>query len=130
MAVIKREGELKSEFTKEMSRALPSFIVQLFASAGAPDRLIAGYGRMTTWEFKHATPDFESIGLQELSCMRLAQAGHCRYVLWSEKSNGTEKRTLIVHPKHIYDKSLIHEKACTGFDHRWLVDQVWKAHTE
>lgn len=126
---MKREAELKAELTREIRRSLPSFMIQLFATPGAPDRLIAGAGRMTTWEFKHGTPGFESPGIQELTCMRLAQSGHCRYVIWSENRHGTGQRTLIVHPNKVHDKSLVHESACIGFDHRWLVDQIWKAHT-
>jgi len=83
---------------------------------------------MTTWEFKHATPDFDSPGLQELTCMRLAASGHCRYVIWQESRHGSGKRTLIVHPDKVHDKSLVHEDACVGFDHRWLVEYIRKAH--
>jgi hypothetical protein len=128
----KREAELKAAFTQEMKQRLPAYVMLAFATAGAPDRSITGHGRTTHWEFKHATPDFQSDGLQELLCMRLAWMGHCRYVIWQESRNGDQQRTLIVHPRKVHERegwNLEAEAWCIGFNHRWLVEQVRKAHT-
>lgn len=128
---MKREGELKQAFTKELKRQLPHFLVQMFSTNGSPDRSITGNNRTTHWEFKHGTPDFESPGDQELMCMRLAVQGHCRYVVWQESSKGIGQRTMIVHPRNIYARTgwaLDPEDWCTGYNHRWLVDKVCKAH--
>lgn len=127
----KREGELKSAFTAELKRQCPTFIVQYFASSGSPDRSITGHGRTTHWEFKHGTPDFVSLGDQELTCMRLAVQGHCRYVVWQENRLGQAKRTMILQPRQVAERkgwTFTPEVFCVGFDHRWLVEQVWKAH--
>lgn len=129
---MKREAELKSLFTKEMKRQLPNFFMLHFASAGAPDREIVGNGFTTRWEFKHGTPGFASPGNQELFCMRLAAAGHCRYVIWQESRLGLGARTMIVHPKNVYNRgggwNFLPEASCPGFDIRWLVNQVREAH--
>ncbi len=128
----KREGELKSAFTEELKRQCPSFVVILHATAGAPDRSIHGAGQGSSWEFKHATPDFESPGIQELFCMRLDEAHHCRYVLWWE--NGSDQRTMIVRPRaifrHTHTRSVMPyaDAWVYGFNHHWLVCQVKKAH--
>jgi hypothetical protein len=127
----KREAELKSAFTAEMKMYLPGFLMLQFATAGAPDRAIVGYGRTTMWEFKHGTPGFMSQGLQELMCMRLAAAGHCRYVIWQEHANGNAQRTLIVHPKVINERkgwALVPEAWCAGYDMKWLVGYIQEEH--
>ena len=138
LLVSKRESELKSDLMKELHRQCPHFVVQLFASAGSPDRSITGEGRTTHWEFKHGTPDFESPGLQELTCSRIDLQGHCRYVIWQETR--LIQRTLIVRPRVLLARSqairegaeptwsLQSELSCVGFDHRWLVGEIRKAH--
>ena len=129
----KREGELKSAVMEELKRQLPNFLVLQIATAGAADRAIVGAGRTTFWEFKHGTPNFESLGLQQLMCMRLDAQCYCRYVIWEENKFGQCKRTIIVHPKYIStfgkaDSVSILEAWCVGFDHRWLVEQIKQAH--
>ncbi len=127
----KREAELKSLFTKEMKRQLPGFLMLSYATNGAPDRTIIGQGVQTNWEFKHATPDFRSPGDQELMCMRLAAAGHCRYVIWHEVRS--IQTTMIVHPHEIHyghNRILISETRCSGFDMKWLVEYIRKEHTK
>lgn len=129
---MKREGELKSAAMAELKLQCPRFIVLLLATAGGPDRAIAGAGKTTYWEMKHATPDFVSHGNQALCCMRLnANAGYCRYVLWQEDAHGRNKRTLIVHPREVHVRvgwQLVAEASCVGYDHRWLVRQIRRAH--
>lgn len=124
----KREAELKSALFKRL-RSLPFFVVLELSTAGAPDRAISGRGRTTMWEFKHGTPDFDSPGNQELLCMRLAQAAHCRYVVWQSDKNG--EHTHIVHPLDVHNRvgwKLKAQSSCVGFDMQWLVLQILKAH--
>jgi hypothetical protein len=127
----KREGELKSALTKEVKLQLPGFLTLLFATAGAPDRMIVGNNRVSLWEFKHGTPNFESPGLQALTCSRIAAQGvYCRYIVWQETRR--EQRTLIVHPKVILERNsyaVWPELQCEGFDMIWLVHQIRKVHT-
>ena|SRR3990167_1460329 len=126
---MKREGELKSLFGKELKRQLPGFYVLHYATNGAPDREIVGAGITTRWECKHATPDFASPGDQELMCCRLAVVAHCRYIVWWERR--TIQRTMIVHPLEVMNRlswNLNAETWCVGFDMRWLVEQVKRTH--
>jgi len=126
----KREGELKSKFNSELKR-LPGFYVLQYATNGAPDRSIVGAGRQTNWEAKHGTPDFKSLGDQELLCCRLAVAAHCRYIIWQETHGSIGPKTMIVHPLKVMNRTSWFVEAeawCIGFDMRWLVDQIAKAH--
>jgi hypothetical protein len=125
----KREAELKARFTKELLRQLPSFYVLEYATTAAPDRTVIGGGVQTNWEFKHGTPHFDSPGNQELMCMRLAQAGHCRYVIWHEWKD--TMLTMIVHPRAVHEReswTMPAESFCVGFDMAWLVKEVRKVH--
>lgn len=129
--VNKEEGRLKSLFGAELKRQAPGFVLLQLATNGAPDREVVGNGVTTRWEMKHATPDFLSPGNQELMCMRLAGAGHCRYVIWLERGN--VKQTMIVHPRDVLHRQgkawgMTTQAWCVGFDMRWLVEQVLKEH--
>lgn len=128
---MKRESQLKAAFSRRLKQQLPDFVSMLFNTAGAPDRSISGRGRTTHWEFKHGTPDFKSPGRQELLCMRLADAGYCRYVIWQESRQGYHPRTLIVHPLMVHTRStwdFTPDAWCEGYDHQWLVDYINRIH--
>jgi hypothetical protein len=122
---MKREGRLKSAFTDELKRQAPHFLSLQFSTAGAPDRCIIGNGITTFWEFKHGTPHYESQGLQELLCIRLAEQSFCRYVLWLEDAKGGNLSTNIVHPVL---NSI--EASWTGHDAAPLVRHVLRIHQE
>lgn len=124
----KREAALKSAFFKELTLQLPNFYALSHATRAAPDRAIHGAGHVSTWEFKHATPDFKVPGDQLLMCIRLAVANHCRFVIWWENGLGEGKRTMIVHPRMIHDGTMVPDTATAGFNHKWLVEQVKKQH--
>ena len=126
---MKREAELKSRFGQELRRQLPGFLILSYATNGAPDREIVGNNISSRWECKHATPDFQSPGDQELLCCRLAAAAHCRYVIWWER--GAVQKTLIAHPLAVMRRTnwdLEVEAQCEGFDMRWLVEYVGRTH--
>lgn len=128
---MKREAELKSTLFDRLRQQLPTFYSFQIATAGWPDRGIVGCGRTTFWEFKHGTPDFDSPGIQELTCQRIAVASHCRYVIWQENSKGTGARTLIVHPREVAGRAswnIQPEAWCTGYNHDWLVKYIRKVH--
>ena len=129
----KREGQLKSAFTAEFRRQHPQYLMLLLATGGGPDRLIVGNGKVSFWEFKHATPSFRSPGRQELVCLRLVEQDiHCRYVLWWENSSGWDQRTLIVEPHIIHERKerpLVAEAWCCGFNHPWLTNDIYRVHT-
>lgn len=129
--VNKEEGRLKLAFTKELKRQAPDFLVLHYLTNGAPDREVVGNGKTSRWEFKHATPNFRSPGDQELMCARLAERGHCRYVIWLEL--GEKRMTAIVHPRVVLGRrgrgaGIIAEAWGEGFNMQWLVAEVLKAH--
>ena len=121
------ESSLKSSWMAQMKSDAPGFVAirhEDVRTSGIPDASITGCGRTTWWEAKYGTPDFQSTGIQELTMLRLSAAGYARYVIWEERKG--VRRTLIVHPKHLAD--LTPESWCVGFDMKWLVNEVRKAH--
>ncbi len=130
----KREGQLKSQLWKRFKDRYPNFYRLQYATAGAPDSSLVGNGKQTNWEFKHATPGFESPGNQELICQRIAEHGsYCRYVIWVE--TGKFAHTLIVHPKYVASNRptagpMIQHAECMtdGIDHDWLINRIREAH--
>ena len=121
------ESSLKSGLMKELKAHLPGFVAlrhEDMRSAGIPDLSLTGCARTTWWEFKYGMPSFKGSGIQELTMLRLAAAGYARYVVWEEKRD--VKRTLIVHPKQV--GTMDAEAWCTGFDHRFVVEFMKKAH--
>ncbi len=92
---------------------------------GIPDMSVTDLGYTSWWEIKHANPDFESKGVQELTALRLATAGSCYYVIYAEKPT---KCVLIVHPKNISDWMTAFTAATHEFDHKWVVDFITKMH--
>jgi hypothetical protein len=128
---VKREAELKAIAMQELKRQRPQYIIQSFSTLGSPDRSVTGSGMTTHWEFKHGTPDFDSPGVQELMCIRLALHGHCRYVIWQEAPTGKMARTMIVHPRAVHARigwALDPEAFCIGYNPRWLIEQIVKTH--
>ena len=128
---MKREAELKGAFSRVLRDSCPTLFALQLSTAGGPDRIVIGNNHVTFWEMKHATPDFESPGLQELTCMRISDHAYCRYLIWQENSRGEDWRTLIVNPYDVRRRKgwrLAPEAYCEGFDHRWAVEQVRKAH--
>lgn len=127
----KREAEFKSKFKQELKRQLPNFYLLMVATKGVADRVVVGNKRTSFWEFKHATPTFDSPGDQELMCMRLNVAGYCRYVVFWESAAGIGSRTMIVTPKAVHERKswlLEPEEVTPGFNTRWLVEQVARVH--
>lgn len=113
---------------RELHKQLPGYVCQRHEdrfTSGWPDISVTGNGHTSYWEVKHATPDWKSNGIQELTMLRLAHASFCaRYIFYYEKQDA--KRTLIVHPDNL--KSLDSDEETVGFDHKWLVAFIEKVH--
>lgn len=106
-AIEKRESPIKYAFFERFDQLFPPRLFYVMQHqdvrrSGHPDSSIHGYGQSTFWEFKHATPNFTTNELQELTCWRLARHAYCRYVLFYEY--GDELKTLIVHPREVFKK--------------------------
>ena len=107
MRIEKREDEIKAAYWNRFAQLHPVseyFVTQHqdVRKSGYPDNMLHGYGHSTSWEFKHATPNFSSPGIQELTCLRLAQRSYCRYVIFYECRELL--RTLIIHPRQLQGK--------------------------
>lgn len=126
----KQEAKLKSKLRAAIKEHLPGFLILAYATNGAPDLSIVGGGRQSNWEAKHSTPSFRSPGDQELMTMRMAAAGHCRYIVWDER--GGMKKTMIVHPREVFNRqggwTFNAEAWCVGHDVKWLVEQIRREH--
>ena len=107
MTIAKQETPITAAFFERFEELHPKseyFVMthQDVRKSGYPDRSIHGYGHSTFWEFKHATPNFSSPGLQEITCARLAVHTYCRHVLFVETE--TERRIMIAHPREVFQK--------------------------
>lgn len=125
----KEESPLKSKLMRELKLYAPGLTAlrhEDVRTSGIPDLSTTGYGRTCWWEFKHATPKYGTFELQELTMRRLAVGGFARYIIYIENKNGEAKRTLIVHPNLL--KDLIPENWTVGFNHRFVVEYIRKAH--
>lgn len=88
-AVAKRENEIKSAFFKRFEVLYPVRLYTVLQhqdvrKPGHPDSSVHGFGKSSFWEFKHATPNFSTYALQEITCARLQKHTYCRYVLFFE----------------------------------------------
>lgn len=98
-------------------------------NGGIPDLSFTRRGRTSWWEFKHATPHFESHGLQIRTCQELAAYGHCHYVIWRE-GNDYPQQTWIVKPEVVFNhlknkQPLLPIARITGFDINVLANLIY-----
>lgn len=130
----KRESPLKSALMQLAKTQLPRFELlrhEDVRSSGHPDLSATGLDYTSWWEFKHATPDFESNALQELTCRRLNANGFCRYVIWQENAIDAHQRTLIVNPEAMSARegwALQPEIWWMCFDHAKLLHYIKHVH--
>lgn len=132
------ETSLKADLMECMRTNLRGFIGLRHEDklqAGIPDISVTGLGRTSWWEAKFADPDFTSRGIQELTMLRLAAAGHARYLIYD--ASKFVPRILIVHPKHFKEWATEFEawvdcradaKGAPIFDQKWVVDHIRRVH--
>lgn len=97
------EADLKSALVTVMRAELPKF--EIFrhedrATFGVPDLSVTGFGWTSWWEVKHATPNFETQGVQAVTVSKLNIAGYARYIIYREI--GHEKHVIIARPDHVF----------------------------
>lgn len=132
----KRESELKSILMAEFKICLPRFVALRHEDVrknGTPDISVTGAGRTSWLEVKHGTPHISSRGNQEATCIQLAHAGFCRYIIYWESASGDIKRTYVVHPRSLRElmgswAPGAAEASVSGFDHRFIVDYLRQIH--
>jgi len=136
MRIEKREDELKALFVYDFryrytAREFFVMLHQDVRKSGYPDIAVHGNKLSTHWEFKHATPDFSSPGVQEITCRKIAMHAYCRYVIFLE--HGDLMQTWIVHPDRVYKKDgkalrIKPEQIFEGFDFARLSAFVHSIH--
>ena len=129
--MVKRQESLHKSKTLELAKTvLPKFMImphEDVRSNGYPDWSVAAYGRDSWWEWKHGTPHFDSYGYQELTMKRLSTASyHARYIILLEDEDGSNRRSLIVHPDKF--STLEPEAETVGFNYHWILEQIRKVH--
>jgi len=130
----KREAELRSRFMKTMRSDWPGAIAlrhEDVRTVGIPDLSVTYGGSTSWWEFKHGTPDFQSMELQAHTCRRLAANGFCRYIIFREDDE-LEPAIFIVHPRDIDawkdGGTGLYEAMISRFDYLWLVQYIKLIH--
>lgn len=136
--IVKRENELVAKFFDRFDQMFTSrqyFVThhQDVRKSGYPDKGIHGYGRSSHWEFKHATPNFSTNQLQELTCMRLAAHSFCRYVIFVEDRDHLNS-IRVVHPEIVFKRqgktgAMHAERMFPGFDFDALAGHIHSIHT-
>jgi hypothetical protein len=89
-------------------------------TSGVPDVSVTWQGKTSWWEFKHGATLKWANGLQQLTCRRLAAAGVCHVVFYSDV-NGI-KTTQILTP----DETIV--ASVENFDHRFILGFVKVIH--
>jgi hypothetical protein len=135
MKIPKHENRFKRRLVREITDTLgPSWLPLTHTEPriyGRPDITLSGAGRTTWWELKHATPNFTTMDIQELTCRRLAEASFCRYILFYEHDDN--KSTIIAHPNEVYGhkgktRGLVYELTWDGHNYPALVDYMRDVH--
>jgi hypothetical protein len=137
MKIEKRETPIKTAFFKHFDARfdIHDFFIQHnqdVRKSGWPDTIIHGFGCATSWEFKHATPNFSSPGIQEVTCGRIARHSFCRYVLFFETAK--RQNILIARPRNVIGRKgktndIVAETVLDGFDFDALASFIYDVHT-
>lgn len=127
------ENQINQRMEKRLKELLPGFIVMKHSDrskSGWPDFSIVGMGTCSQWEVKVADPTFDSPGIQELTCMRLAVAGYCRYVIFDLR-HSSNPNTLIIHPKDLKEwyKPEHVERFSVGLAFSMIAEHIRTAHS-
>ena len=81
------EASLKQALVALMRAELAPFVIfrhEDRITSGIPDISVTGNRHTSWWEVKFANPDFKCPGIQELTALRLAAAGHaCFFVIYA-----------------------------------------------
>lgn len=122
-----KENDLSTKLAARMRTDIRNSVVFKHADSfthGIPDISLTANGRSSWWEVKFADPKFNSTGIQELNCLRLAKISICYYVIYDQSFD----RTLIVHPFQFKEWRTHHVASVSGFDHAFVADYARKRH--
>jgi hypothetical protein len=124
------ENDLNQRLELRLKGLLPGYVVMKHnerSKSGWPDFSIVGQGTCSQWEVKLADPTFDSPGIQELTCQRLAVVGYCRYIIFDYREPN-DPRTLIVHPKDIKKWLSERERFSVGLAFNMIAEHIRMAH--
>lgn len=124
------ENTINRQLEEKLKPLLPGFVIFKHsdrARIGIPDFSIIGRNFTSWWEVKLADPDFDSVGIQELTCLRLAVAGYCRYIIF-DYSVPAHPTTSIVHPKDLKNWKRAREKMSVGLAYHMLSQHIRSIH--
>lgn len=122
------EHSLVESLVGYLRKRFPSYVIWKINDRfthGIPDIIVSGNGRTSHWEVKHADPDFQSDGIQELTMKRLAHTGvPAHYLIFQTPL----KITYIVEPRHL----AVWETAgawMPGIDFDYVGDTIARIHS-
>ena len=119
------ESTLTQQLIKRVKMDLHGAVVLKHAdrfTSGVPDLSITWHGKTSWWEVKYANPRFESPSIQHLTCLRLAIAGTCHYLIF------TPFRIYLVPPNHLETYTVDYLAMCEKHDIGWAVQHIREAH--
>ena len=120
------EATLKSALVKVIPEVMPGAVVQRHEDIfrkGGPDMSVT-WNKMTSWwEVKYANPGFKSTGVQKLTCQRLAEQGHCFYIIYVEN----EKNVVIQDAKNL-SEWMSSGFVIEGFNHKGVASFMYGQH--
>lgn len=134
----KDETGIKSALMREIKVGMPGYVAlrhEDVRRSGDPDLSVTGLKLTSWWEAKHATPDFESKGIQDRVMDRLAQVGFARYLIYFE--DGIDKAVFIVHPQNLarfrkandmLDRKMASHAWAPDFNHAFVVAFMVSTH--
>lgn len=122
------EATLKGALVTKIREQIPGAMVfrhEDHFTAGIPDISVTWRYRTSWWEVKFANPNFKSLGIQELTMLRLSRAGIANYIIYRELNRC--QTVHIVEPSNL----IIWEAAGSstmGFNHSWVIEKLKEIH--
>lgn len=135
------EGDIKSDLMIQIRIALPppSWVCirhEDHYTFGVPDLSVTGIGMTSWWEVKHAHPRIaKSRGIQQRLAEKLERAGYCRYIVYYETEQETERGIYVVRPSKLITLTTAMVKGeaeyyIEGWDHRGLARHIGRVHQQ
>lgn len=118
------EASLTQKLLSKIRGLRPQAVVLKFndrVTSGIPDFAVAD--GLTVWgEVKYADPDFESTGLQELTCLRLDKRSICRYIIYDD--NDGSPRVGVLTPDEFSRNWQVLGQWYGGFNHLKVAEHI------
>lgn len=135
------EATLKSALVKVIPEVMPGAVVQRHEDIfrkGGPDMSVT-WNKMTSWwEVKFGRPTIKTTGIQRLTCQRLADQGHCYYIIYRQKlvmdltaeEGEVEKKTVHIQDARSLSEWMSSGNTFDGFNHRVVAAFIMQVHSQ